>query len=322
MQLAVPQKIMLAGEYSVLRPGGHALAVAVEPGFAVSAAPAHGVHLSLPDLGLDYSIAGLPDRDEGVPHRALLFPLRSLELLQESYGDHVTGVKLEFRRQEGGLGISGASSALAVGCVRGAAGAAGLELKPEEIFQIAAAAHARAQSGGSGYDVAACAYGGMVLFRPPSRVSSAPTAGDLHLVVADSGRSSDTAALVRRFGAALSKTAFRRAHDHHQTASSRLCAGLWEGASEASVRDLVEEANLSLERLDRTGGIGVFTPEMQELLHIAGGVKTPARISGAGGGDLVVGLTFHEEAAAELASAWRGAGYATKSFTPALVAIG
>ncbi len=305
----------------MLEPEGSALAVAVQPGFAVSAHPAAGVHISLPDLGTEYSTAGLPDRFDSLPHPALLFPLWSLKLLQESYGGKVTGVKLEFQRQQGGLALSGASSALTVGTVVGAAAAAGLELTPEEVFRVAAAAHARVQSGGSGYDVATCAYGGMVLYRPPAGLSVAPSAGNLHLVAADSGCSSDTAALLKRFHGALTKKAFRRTLDHHRTVSNRLCHALWAGQEQAGVQELVDRAHASLERLDRDGGIGIFTTELKQLLAIAGGAKIPARISGAGGGDLVVGFAFDADGATRVVRAWRSAGFKATSFTPALIAI-
>lgn len=333
---------MLAGEYSVLECGGHALAVAVEPGFAVTAVAARGVRLSLPDLGIDYSLAGLPEQPLSAPHRALLHPLWSLVLLREQYGVSLPGLALEFRRAPGSSLPVGASSALAVASVRGAAAVAELDLSSEELFRIAATAHARAQGGGSGYDVAACAYGGVVFYRRPEQplpweeeglsmgaevkpgwpaVSSRPALDRVCLAAADSGRPSDTPALLRRFANAGADPGFRQALAEHREASNRLCAGLWEGSRGEALSGLVAEANASLERLDRAGNLGVLTTELEQLLHIAGEARIPARVSGAGGGDVAVGLAPDEEAAAQLAAAWRTAGFAAKSFTHSLIAI-
>ena len=107
----------------------------------------------------------------------------------------------------------------------------------------------------------------------------------------------------------LARICLARRSFRHGSASNALCMHLWNlGAG--GVEPLVVRANETLQALDRAGSIGILTPEIDALLAVARGVGVPARVSGAGGGDGVVGLAATARDAERLARAWTDSGFA------------
>jgi len=314
---------MLAGEYAVLMPGGKALAVASAPVMEVLCADSEGDRVLLPDLGLSWSL-GEGERLESLPHRSLQLVARALVELRErapvrARRRAAQKVTLVLRRKRipgvAGQMAVGASAALVAGAVKALSHHAELSTEPSKLLAPAIAAHKAGQGGGSGYDVATSLYGGAVLFRSAveegrsPRVLSKAELPRLHLVTASAGAAADTSIMLARWHKALEKggDSFREASAAHVASSEALADSLWRRGFCRATPDLVSASVSTLGVLDDVAGLGAYTPRIRELLDLATEAGFPAKISGAGGGDVVVGFARDFEAAARLQAAWRDA---------------
>lgn len=283
--VAAPGKVFLVGEYAVLD-GGTAVLAAVNR-YAVA-----------------HYLAG------GQPSSALV-------------GESVTRARVEigemaaalppgsvfvdtdhFRQGNHKLGL-GSSAACAVAAAGATFEAAGLSTvnRQQRIFNVADAAHRAAQGGvGSGADVAAAVYGGIIKFARPA--GGLPAAIEplhtprIHIVVFGVGQAAATPSMVeavRAFGA-RSPNVYRNIIDNMRAAADRFVAELTAGQATGAVAAAGKYGRLMGE-LGRAAGVAIVTPAFDaaaELAHTLGGEVKP---SGAGGGDIGIGLFATPEAA-------------------------
>ncbi|MEE9386536.1 MAG: hydroxymethylglutaryl-CoA reductase, degradative [Nannocystaceae bacterium] len=157
---------------------------------------------------------------------------------------------------------------------------------------LATKAHARAQGGGSGADVAAAVLGGLVRF-----ASGTPTRHNLPegLVVGlvDSGTPASTPALVRRVreGQTRDRNGHHRATQLITRASALFAEALASSSSVACLRTVGEACGLhnrGLAGLEQICGAAILTPAIVAIVEAATEMGLAAKPSGAGGGDLVV----------------------------------
>lgn len=314
----IPGKIMLAGEYSVLRPGGLALSLAVDSGIEVGWDPleARGVLLERGDTGARW--AG--GRDEEVPG-----DLRFLHAGLSAAAPGARGFRLVSSPAPGvgtgdtKPGLGGSASAVVAGV------AIGLRLRgvvpSQEVFvQAVIDAHFRAQGGrGSGYDVATVAVGGLTAYRVsqvvdhdgvPRVVGTAtrrtPPRG-WSFLAAYAGKSASTTRLVARLDA-LEPEARAQALDALGAPVPQLLAAV-EGGQRSVILEATQACQQALRRFDERAQVGVMTAEVEALLRIAGQLGCPCKVSGAGGGDSVIALDSEGDRLQALGSAWRAAGF-------------
>jgi phosphomevalonate kinase len=334
---SVPTKIMLAGEYGVLAPGGRALAMAVTPRLRVATAPTPGVTVLRiePSPGAP-AVEFVPDAVGSTP-RADLAPAERLPAAMWAVAGAAgltpapMVVHLSWEKEPDDWTPVGTSAAAAVGLALaitdGDAGAA---------LPLALAGHAKAQGGGSGYDVATCLTGRATVFQAAARQ---PVAGPgeetgartervalvpgLRIVEAFTGHRAPTRELLVRLDAARAATPQVLADalaDHGRT-SAALVAAL-TGTSFEALTGAVDDASASLEALDACLDGGVLTGEIRTLIEIARRAGVPARVSGAGGGDGVVAFARTEWMASRLRMRWIQAGFAARVVAPARGPVG
>src|ERR1043166_1252873 len=184
-RISAPGKVFLAGEYAVL--DGHAALVAgVDRRLYATASCVPGVHLVHRPSGTSWSPPASPPAQLRFAARAaMLAGARDLRLEFEN--------DLAIGDAKIGLGGSAAACVLAVRAARPGA-------SDEEVLRIAAEAHRAEQGGkGSGADVAACTYGGVIEFQK-STVRRVRTPEELRLMLAFTGKSADTRALIASVG--------------------------------------------------------------------------------------------------------------------------
>ncbi len=227
-----------------------------------------------------------------------------------------------------GLGGSAAASVLSV---RAAAHSQGRALTPFEVLALALAAHWVEQGGsGSGGDVAAASLGGVSLvrvrhlWRSPEQVLALPAKGlladgplevqpvpvpaDLRLVLAFSGVSADTRALVREVRAFTEARPARwREHAEKIARRAEQLAALLEDsardpgwAPREATLEVLRRAAAAMAALGEEAGVPIVTPALQQICALASSAGGAAKPSGAGGGDCAVALAFGEAAAARL----------------------
>ena len=162
----------------------------------------------------------------------------------------------------------------------------------EAVFGPALAAHRAAQSGGSGIDVAASVYGGVLWAKLESGVLSVQPAtlpGALHLAVYAADVASSTAGLV-----ALVRVLQQREPSHFSAlmaALIRAAESARDAIEAASAPDFVRALEAQLEGLDALGsaaGAPIVTEATRVLAEAAKKTRGIALPAGAGGGDLVL----------------------------------
>jgi phosphomevalonate kinase len=158
----------------------------------------------------------------------------------------------------------------------------------DALFARARAAHAEVQSGGSGVDVAASVYGGVLRYsvRGHARVALPPGTQLTVFACATSARTSDLRREVERLSAA-SATIYRARMDE--------LARIAEDAADAVARadharfvDAVARTARGLERLGDAASTAIVPAGFSELSDLAEAERAAFCVSGAGGGDVAV----------------------------------
>jgi len=328
---SVPTKIMLAGEYGVLNPGGRALALAVTPVLEVATVPTPGVTVIRLQAGPgDEPRDIVPDALDTTAPDALeprdRLPAAVWTVAAEA-GLTPDPMVVDLRWEADPIDWTpvGTSAAAAVGLAL-----ALTDGDHDAALRLAWAGHARAQGGGSGYDVAACLTGGAVVFRAgetpvPTRlqapqwpvVERVSLSPGLRVVEAYSGRRARTRDLLARLTAARAESPvdMEAALAAHQDSSAALLDALTGGSPDA-ISDATDATAETLRALDaRLGGV-ILTDEIRTLVDIARVAGVPARVSGAGGGDGVVAFARTEWLASRLRMRWIQAGFAARFVEP------
>jgi len=145
-------------------------------------------------------------------------------------------------------------------------------------------------------------YGSWPRVRRRRRLSMGVLAGD-------TGIRAVTAGYLERFARAREREEVVVALKLHQAASNRLARGIWNGESSQAIRESVRETVATLRELDRVTGLGIYTAEIEGLLFEAARAGVTAKISGAGGGDCVVALTWGPDEYQSCQEAWHRAGF-------------
>ena len=292
---SAPGKLFLLGEYAVLH-GAPALLAAVDRRVTVTVVPAESWRLHAPSIGiqqLDLDDAGqLPAALNSQTRSTLrLFDtVRAMVRTRAGGGPFEISIdSADFSRDGHKLGL-GSSAAVASALTAALAEASGLYLDRAALFVLAQSAHRAAQNGtGSGGDIAASVYGGLLSYTVGASPVALQWPNNLTMLAVVTGEGSATTDLVGRvndFGAEhplqhnedLARLT-RLAH----TAQSALADG-------AEFLRLIDDYFLALALLDAHVEAGIVTARHRELRAVAQRAGGVFKTSGAGGGD--VGLAF------------------------------
>ncbi|WP_437301247.1 hypothetical protein [Sorangium sp. So ce426] len=159
---------------------------------------------------------------------------------------------------------------------------------PRALFLDALAAHRRAQGGGSGVDVAASVYGGVLCCRlgPGGELDVAPHAlpGGLVIEVFASDASARTSAMLERVRALAA-----REPEVHRALLGAAAEGARAAIEAADARALVAALDRQVDALAELGdrsGAPIVTPALRRLRSAAAAEGAAITPSGAGGGDV------------------------------------
>lgn len=173
-------------------------------------------------------------------------------------------------------------------------------LSPKElagrVFPDALVAHAKAQGGGSGIDVAASAYGGVLhVTRQDGALAVRPVElpEGIDIRVLSLGRAASTRELLARvqalsqLDAALYESCFRAQVE----ASERALLAVDAGDAHALISALSAQTR-ALSALGTAAGAQIVTREILELQHAADSRGAAALPAGAGGGDVALWVSL------------------------------
>ena len=303
--VAAPGKVFLVGEYAVLE-GGTAVLAAVTRQAVGEFIPALEPASPLVAEAVRVTLAALGDRAAALPTGSVRIDTGAFSAPGDGRGE---GRKL-------GLGSSAATAACSVGAVLELAGLP-VAAHRELAFSLAESAHRAWQGGlGSGADVAVAVHGGIVQYsRPAGRapvVRRQPNGlGGLELVVFSARTAAST---TRQIGAVRAFADRSPAHYASLLAAVRKAAERFVDALAATrARDAIaaiRAAGESLEALGQAADVAIVTPAFARAAAIAAELGGAAKPSGAGGGDVGVGL-FIDRASADAFAERLGRGAAT-----------
>lgn len=255
MRVRVPGKLVLVGEYAVVD-GGPAVVAAVDRGVEAAYRPGPGFEVTTPT---DDRFARAALVAAGAPAGAWTF---------RDWNPVVAPVK---------VGLGGSAAAV-VAATALALAARGEPVSPGDLRRRATAVHRAVQGSGSGVDVAASAHGGVLAFEGDTvRPLAVPGLGD-RLVVVFSGQAAATGPRVERYRAWTGRAGF--------VAESRAVA-------EGFVADPVGATRAAfalLAGMATAAGVDYRTPAIDSLVASAAEAGGAAKPSGAGGGDVVLGV--------------------------------
>lgn len=273
--VSAPGKLMLAGEYAVLR-GSPALVTAVDRrafitlnpnGNAASTLPAEAIAARRVAEGILGAVPG------------------TLSLNVAQLRDPSSDVKL-------GLGSSAAAAAGAAAAVFAAHGHALDQETIGQVFRAAMQGHHEIAPRGSGADVAAAVLGGFIRFEPGTngpRASSIQWPKAIEILIIWTGKPARTSDFIAKVEAMEKRdpSAATASFDRIQRAARTMIDAVEAGDVGALIDATCEHHNATAELGERSGA-PIVEDRLQlvsELAQQAGGAAKP---SGAGGGDAAV----------------------------------
>ena len=260
MKVFAPGKLVLTGAYAVLG-GAPAIVMATDRGAYA-----------------DSSRTNPPDMPRSAEVRAALGDIAP---------PHIDASSLFLGGRKLGLGASAAILVASLGALEAARGAdladAGVRAA---LFDRARAAHATAQNGGSGVDVAASIHGGVLEYVPGvSTPRTLPPGTVIHVFAC--GTSASTAALRGQVDlfASTSPATYRPCIEDLETIAHEAAAAVNDGDRDALI-GAVRRAARALSRLGVSASAPIVPAGFGALEDIAAAEGAAFCVSGAGGGDV------------------------------------
>jgi phosphomevalonate kinase len=283
--VAAPGKVFLIGEYAVLD-GAPAVVAAVSRLAVGQFVPGIEPESLFVAESVQAALSGIGDRAEALPAGSVLI---------DSSAFGADGQKL-------GLGSSAAVATAAVAAVLELAGLP-VNMNRDLCFTLAERAHRAAQGGaGSGADVAAAVHGGVVQYRRPPGgypvVEKMRLPSNLRMVVFAEGKPASTPDLVR----AVRNYADRNPEGYAQVMrplreQAELFVEALSGGKLDALLMAARDYGTGLMELGVRAGTQIVTSRFELAAEMAINLGGVAKPSGAGGGDIGIGL-FGEAAPA------------------------
>lgn len=285
--VSAPGKLFLIGEYAVLD-GGTAVVAAVD-----RRAIGRFVPGSLPSSPLVEEAVRLARAHLTANGGGVLAP-GAAEIDTSALAS--TGGKL-------GLGSSAAAAAVAVGAAL-QAGGHDPESELAVSFALAERAHRNAQGGrGSGADVAAAVYGGIIAYRrsehAPAGIRELSPLLGLEIVVFHAGVPHATVDAIRAVEALAARD--RPRYERHITEISGAADAFltaWEASDVTGVIEAADAAGNALAALGPAADLPIVMLPFARAAALARELGGAAKPSGAGGGDVGVAFLTGQDAAA------------------------
>lgn len=294
----VPGKLMLAGEYAVVRAEGRCLAVAVGEVVRASTWDGPGAGVRLVAFGQQWQVSAEQEAKglAGFVAAALRWlALRHGLVLRRS-------VRLDVVGAIGGHKVGlGTSAAVTVATVRAVLRASGQVWPAQAVARAAREIHGAAQDPpGSGYDVTTIAHGGVIAWdRAADRVQQLGWPTDLYGAALFSGASAST-------GDALLRQALTPAHlDAIESAAERLHR-TWHGPT-PELLDAFRGCQRAYDSAARDDP-HLVSDRVESLRASIEAHGCVVRTSGAGGGDCVLALADDARKVAALTATWEAHG--------------
>jgi phosphomevalonate kinase len=276
----------------------------------------------------------------------LVFPIASIETAARylgglkpfrlrSWGD-ISQLEIDGEARKIGFGSSAAS---VVSFISGILAFNGVDIEGRKnkdvIYKLSAMAHYFAQGKvGSAFDVAASTYGGVFVYKrfDPKWLSGEMESGKNVSEIAESEwpeflveeleipegfrldigwtkGSASTSAMVKEMNLFRDKDPgeYKRLFD--QIANLvRDSIPFWKSKDREKILENLRKNEDFLRELGEKSGVNIETPELKELSELANKEGAAGKLSGAGGGDCGIAVSFDKEVSEKVKEAWKKAG--------------
>lgn len=340
--VSAPAKLVLTGEYAVLEPDERAVVAAVDRFTDARVTPADRMRLTAPALDLSEADARYEAGRWALvtPHAKASFVTEALSTTlayMEEGGTEIEAFHLEISPAlaEGGVKIGlGGSAATTVAVVGAVLKAFGEAADPMVVYRLGAIAHLRAQGSGSGIDVAASAFGGVLAFSShhpawlEQRVSEVASVRELvegpwpHLSIERlnwpqgwlllagwTGTSASTPEFLSKVERlkASGDAGYPTFLAQMRQSSQALVMGLQAHDADAC-REAIVTGRAAMHTLGDALGVSLETPDLTRLAEAARACGTAGKPSGAGGGDCGIAIAFDPAQADCVTTGWNRVG--------------
>ena len=349
MKVSAPGKLFLSGEWAVLEPGNPGIVAAVNKRVHAELQPAkQGIQVSIDDFGIlnlpftwQRGMVAEGEVDEEKIKFLKAAVETSLRFLEEhdisfrpfsikTWGDQ-SQVILDGKTKKVGFGSSAAS---VVAVVAGVLKFHEYQATKEEIYKLAALVHYYAQGKvGSAFDVAASTFGGVFVYErfqpdwliaqatrplkdivardwPGLRIDPLPAIQGLDLIVGWTKSSASTSAMVKQLNIWAKDHQQEYHHAFGQIASLvKEVIDAWRAGDQERVLSLVRKNEPLLRELGQQAGVPIETPDLKQLSDLANRAGGAGKLSGAGGGDCGIALSFDPHVSDSIRIAWKAAGF-------------
>ncbi|HLD78044.1 MAG TPA: phosphomevalonate kinase, partial [archaeon] len=348
MHVSAPGKLVLLGEWSILELGNPAIVAAVNKRVHAELAPAPAFEFAIDDFGIKGALADFDGKElrwrNALPEDAakkLAFPKAAVEVALRYLGEakpakiHSWGElsQLLYQGRAQKLGF-GSSAAAIVAIVAGTLAHHGFPIDSEQaketIFKLSTIAHYYAQGKtGSAVDVAASAYGGVVLYerfdpawlsaelaakplkevvdQPWPRFRAQPLAipPELRLLIGWTTGETSTSAAIKQMDQfkARDRASYDRLYNRIADVV-RAATQAWERNDYHKVRAAIRENARLLGELTKSSGVNIETPLLKALADTAWNSGAAGKLSGAGGGECGFAVCWDPVTAGAVKIAW------------------
>ena len=343
MIVSAPGKLILAGEWAVLEIGNPAIVAAINHRIYCEIQPNHVLCVELQDFGLAFNASfHQASLAWTVPPTApqaqkLKFAQKAIECTI-NYLSHFKTFKIRTwsdqmfeKNQKLGFGSSAATVVAIVGAILQYYGIdISTERGKEKVFKLACIAHFLAQGNiGSGIDVAASCFGGILVYKrfdpgwlecqlkdspplldiinkpwPNLEIKRLPLLPRMHLLVGWTGVPASTINLVTQ----VSHHPKRIAIYNEIALLVRKLISAWKENAEQEILTLIQENETLLKTLGIETETPIETERLRLLADTAKQLGAAGKLSGAGGGDCGLALYFDSKITPSLKEAWQANG--------------
>jgi phosphomevalonate kinase len=245
----------------------------------------------------------------------------------ETWGQETT-IKTGKDMESIGFGSSAAST---VAVISGIFKFFGKTLEKEIIYKLSAISHYFAQGkAGSGFDIACSVFGGIIVYKrfdpdwlikqfkdgkelreivemkwPGFYIESLKVLSDLNLLLGWTGESSSTSEMVKQFNEWKKdneieyKKIFKRIRDLVEDLIKA-----WKAEDKGRILEFLKKDEIYLRELGEKSGLNIETENLATLSNIANKNRGAGKLSGAGGGDCGIAITFNKQDSEKIKKEW------------------
>ena len=340
INVKVPGKLYIAGEYAVVTPGNKALITAVDSFIHVSIEPAKHFGTLYSEGLISEQVSWTRNKDQIYleDEQAFSYITRAIEVM-ESYVKE-QGVDLsyfhlkifnELGEKDGRKYGLGSSGAVVVAVIRGLAQFYQLQLSDLQVFKLAVITSRGIEKKGSCGDIAASSFARLIAYQtfdfdwldkqleadtisqivedtwPLLDIQVLDFPKELHFLIGWTGKAASTPKLVSQVETA------KDYEEHEQfLAKSKACVeSLIQAFANEDIPAIFSQIETNrelLKGLQKHTSVEIETPKLAKLIAIANKYSAAAKTSGAGGGDCGIAFIQKDKKIEKLLGEWEEEG--------------